>query len=48
LKDPKVTALSPSAIGSELLAIMERTLDLPFHVINPLSPEKKKDDEKID
>lgn len=48
LKDPKVTALSPSAIGSELLAIMERTLHLPFHIINPLSPKKKKDDEKID
>jgi hypothetical protein len=48
LKDPKVTALSPSAIGSELLAIMERALDLPFHIINPLLPEKKKDDEKID
>jgi hypothetical protein len=45
LKDPKVTALSPSAIGSELLGIMKRTLRLPLHIIQPLVP-KKKDEEK--
>jgi len=43
LKDPKVTALSPSAIGSELLGIMKRTLHLPFKVIEPLMPRKKED-----
>ena len=41
LKDPKVTALSPSAIGDELLAMMKRTLGLPFKVIEPLMPRKK-------
>jgi hypothetical protein len=43
LKDPKVTALSPSAIGSELLGMMKRTLHLPFKVIEPLMPRKKED-----
>ncbi len=43
LKDPKVTALSPSAIGSELLEMMKRTLGLPFKVIEPFMPRKKKD-----
>jgi hypothetical protein len=41
LKDPKVTALSPSAIGDEILAMMKRTLGLPFKVIEPLVPRKK-------
>jgi hypothetical protein len=40
LKDPKVTPLSPSAIGSELLGIMTRTLKLPLHIIQPLLPKK--------
>jgi len=43
LKDPKVTALSPSAIGDELLAMMKRTLGLPFKVIEPFMPHKKED-----
>jgi hypothetical protein len=43
LKDPKVTALSPSAIGSELLGMMKRTLGLPFKVIEPFVPRKKED-----
>ncbi len=43
LKDPKVTALSPSAIGDELLGMMKRTLGLPFKVIDPLMPRKKED-----
>jgi uncharacterized protein YhdP len=41
LKDPKVTALSPSAIGDELLGMMKRTLGLPFKVIEPFVPRKK-------
>jgi uncharacterized protein YhdP len=40
LKDPKVTALSPSAVGSELLGIMTRTLRLPLRIIQPLLPKK--------
>ena len=43
LKDPKVTALSPSAIGDEILGMMKRTLGLPFKVIEPLMPRKKED-----
>jgi hypothetical protein len=43
LKDPIVTPLSPSAIGSELLGMMKRTLGLPFKVIEPLMPRKKED-----
>jgi AsmA-like C-terminal region len=41
LKDPKVTALSPSAVGDEMLAMMKRTLGLPFKVIEPFVPRKK-------
>jgi len=41
LKDPKVTALSPSAIGDELLGMMKRTLGLPFKVVDPLMSRKK-------
>ncbi len=43
LKDPRVTPLSPSAIGSELLGMMKRTLGLPIKVIEPLMPGKKED-----
>jgi hypothetical protein len=43
LKDPKVTALSPSAIGDEILGMMKRTLGLPFKVIEPFVPRKKED-----
>jgi hypothetical protein len=43
LKDPKVTALSASAIGDEIVAMMKRTLGLPFKVIEPFVPRKKED-----
>ncbi len=36
--DPTVTPLSPSAVGSGLLGIMKRTLELPFKIIEPLVP----------
>jgi hypothetical protein len=39
-KDPRVTLLSPSAIGSELLAMMQRTLGIPFKVIESLTLRK--------
>jgi hypothetical protein len=46
LTDPKVTTLSASAIGSELMGMMKRTLGLPFKVIEPLmSPKKEKSGE---
>jgi hypothetical protein len=38
-----VTELSPSVIGAEILAMMKRTLGLPFKVIEPfMSPKKEK------
>jgi len=40
LKDPKVTPLSPSAVGAELFAIMKRTLGLPFKIIEPFRPRQ--------
>jgi|GEM_PF-318906 len=36
ISDPTVIPLSPSAVGSELLGYMRRTLGLPFKVIQPL------------
>jgi hypothetical protein len=39
LSDPTVTPLSPSAVGSELLGIMRRTLQLPFRLIEPVLPD---------
>ncbi len=36
LKDPRVTPLSPSAVGSDFLGIMKRTLDLPVRMIHPV------------
>jgi hypothetical protein len=35
LRDPKVDFLSPSEIGSELLAPMKRILKMPFKIIDP-------------
>jgi hypothetical protein len=44
LKDPKVAPLSPSAVESELLAMMKRTLGLPFKLISPFFPSEKKNE----
>jgi hypothetical protein len=41
INDPTVTPLSPSAVGSEILGIMKRILQLPVKVI-PFTPEGKK------
>jgi hypothetical protein len=38
ITDPTVNPLSPSAVGSEILGIMKRILQLPFKII-PLTPE---------
>ncbi len=43
LKNPKVSALSPSAVGSELFGIMKRTVGLPIKMIHPLRPGKEKE-----
>jgi len=42
LEDPRVSPLSPSAVGSDLLGIMERTLGLPFRLIHPFLPKEEK------
>jgi hypothetical protein len=42
LDDPRVKVLSPSAVGSDLVGMMGRTLGLPFRLIEPFLPEKKK------
>jgi hypothetical protein len=42
LNDYQVIPLSPTAVGSGILGIMERTAKLPFTIIQPLlEPEKK-------
>jgi len=40
LANPTVTPLSASAVGSELIGIMQRTFRLPLKVIQPLRPGK--------
>jgi hypothetical protein len=40
LKDPRVTPLSPSAVGAELFSMMKRTLGLPFKILQPLLPSE--------
>ncbi|MHC4459246.1 MAG: YhdP family protein, partial [Planctomycetota bacterium] len=36
VKDPKVVPLSPSAIGADLIGIMQKTLKLPFKIFQPI------------
>ncbi len=43
LKDPQVTFLSPSAVGSEFLGIVQRTLKLPITLIEPIFPKKEEE-----
>ncbi len=40
-KAPKVTPLPPSAIGEGLLGIMRRTLEVPFQVVDDITPGKR-------
>jgi hypothetical protein len=40
LADPEVSFLSPSAIGSAFIGIMERTIKLPISIIEPVLPGK--------
>lgn len=41
MENPSVTPLSPSAVGSGLLGIVKRTLQLPFKLIQPDLPDKE-------
>jgi hypothetical protein len=40
--DPAVTPLHPSAVGSQVLGILERTLKLPITIIQPVLPDSQK------
>ena len=42
LENPEVSSLSPSAIGSGILGILEKTLKAPVHLIQPIIPGDKK------
>ena len=42
MANPKVSALSASAVGSELLGIVKRTFGLPVEMVKPLTSGKKK------
>lgn len=44
--NPKVTPLSPSAVGDGLVGIMKRTLQLPVDIIQPIIPAKKKNSDQ--
>jgi hypothetical protein len=41
LSDPDVIPLSPTAVGSGLLGILQRTLKLPITIIQPVLPRPK-------
>ncbi len=41
MKDPKVSYLSPTAIGEELVEMMKRTLKLPVKLFEPFFPKKE-------
>jgi len=48
LQDPNVIPLTPKAVGTEVLGILERTLKLPITIIQPILPgsEAKQNDKK--
>ncbi len=41
LNDPTIVILSPTAIGSGLIGMMKRTLNLPVKIIEPIMPKKQ-------
>ena len=43
MKDPQITFLSLSAIGSETVDIIERIFKLPIKLVEPVFQTKKKD-----
>ncbi|KJS30629.1 MAG: hypothetical protein VR64_15565 [Desulfatitalea sp. BRH_c12] len=46
LANPRVTPLSPKAVGQRLLGIMERTLKTPFRLIEPILPSQEERQEQ--
>jgi hypothetical protein len=45
LEDPTVIPLSPTAVGSGVLGVLERTLKLPIKIIQPMLPDEKEEAE---
>ncbi|MGD9304282.1 MAG: AsmA-like C-terminal domain-containing protein, partial [Desulfobacterales bacterium] len=45
LENPTVIPLSPTAVGSGVLGVLERTLKLPIKIIQPILPDEKKEAE---
>jgi hypothetical protein len=43
LEDPTVIPLSPTAVGSGVLGVLERTLKLPIKIIQPMLPDEKEE-----
>lgn len=43
INDPKVTPLSPTAVGSGLWGVLKRTLETPVEMIKPVLPKEKTD-----
>lgn len=41
--NPKVTPLSPQAVSKELIALMRRTLELPFKIFNPFMRDENEE-----
>ncbi|GAH11846.1 unnamed protein product, partial [marine sediment metagenome] len=46
LADPDVIPLSPTAVGSGLFGILQRTLKLPITIIQPVLPGSKDEKEE--
>ena len=44
-KDPDVTMLSPTAVGSRLLEIMKNTVLLPVELVEPVLPKQDEQEE---
>ncbi|PXF55221.1 MAG: hypothetical protein C4B58_15230 [Deltaproteobacteria bacterium] len=38
INDPKVTVLSPDAVGGAMIDLVKNTLMLPFHILSPIFP----------
>ncbi|MGE5258410.1 MAG: AsmA-like C-terminal domain-containing protein, partial [Hyphomicrobiales bacterium] len=44
IEDPQIVPLSPSAVGTSILEMIERTLMLPIEIIQPLVPGMEQQD----
>ena len=44
IANPDVVFLSPTAVGSRILKILENIIKLPVDIVSPLLPKEKKND----